>query len=956
MPTIFFPRRLLAGPALGLLALLTACVSELPQTVSVEGQPVQSPNDERAYRMLTLDNGMQVLLVSDPDTQKAAAALDVYVGSGDNPSGRGGLAHFLEHMLFLGTDKYPDPAEYEEFVTEHGGNRNAYTSFEHTNYFFDIDQQYLPEGLDRFAQFFIAPKFDAGYVDREKNAVQAEYQMGLKSDPRRGLDVFQELISPDHPFSQFAVGSLESLGDRPDSLVRDELLDFYATYYSANNMRLAVYGSQSLSELETLVRPIFEQVPNHDFEHTEIAPSLFTQGDLPLLVKIRPQATQRALDLAFPMPEYRLEYRSKPMSYLSNLFGHEGEGSLLSQLKAEGLAEGIAASPGIAWRGGSLFSVRIALSEKGSVQYDRVIQLFFAYADVIRRAGPQPWLYSEQGQQADLAFRFSEEGNPMGYVTSLAGTMHYYEPEDTLRGSYMMQDYRPDLLAQAMERVRPENALVELIDSGVETDRLSKHYQVPYSRQPVSPEQLARWSAPVSGVSLALPEPNSFIATDLNLRDLSGDDAGAPEQVLTDDRQVVWFRQARDFRVPRGATYINFKTPAVGQSPAQTAAAMLYVALMKDALNEFTYPALLAGLNFDLYKHAQGVSLRISGYNDKQLALLEKILATLRRGEFNDRRFEDIRTDLVRGLQNIEAMRPSSQVMRRLRESLLHGEWSEQLLIAQLIALTPSGVADYAAAFWRDARADVLVYGNYSSSQPEKVARQVGKMLEDGMSPALAPLRVTRVKAGDDLQLQADVAHDDAVVAWYLQGADDGWNDRAMAALTGQIMKSGFFQQLRTEQQLGYVVSAFAYPQLEVPGLAMVIQSPSNSAVEVQEAMAAFMDRIEGDIDAQQFRRHKMALLGEISEPDKNLLERAEFYWQSIARDQFDFDGRQRMEAAVDAIDLSDWLAYFKATFLEQPHSLMVVAPGRWAELPAAAKRFDNPEALKAGQPWYDAR
>jgi insulysin len=178
--------------------------------------PVQSPNDRFAYRLVELDNGLRALLISNPESPKAAASLDVYVGSGDNPEGRGGLAHFLEHMLFLGTEKYPDPAEYERFITEHGGSRNAYTSFEHTNYFFDVDAPHLTGALDRFAQFFIAPNFDARYVERERNAVQAEYQMGLKSDPRRGLDVLQASMNPEHPFSQFAVGSLESLADRPD--------------------------------------------------------------------------------------------------------------------------------------------------------------------------------------------------------------------------------------------------------------------------------------------------------------------------------------------------------------------------------------------------------------------------------------------------------------------------------------------------------------------------------------------------------------------------------------------------------------------------------------------------------------------------------------------------------------------------------------------------------------------
>ena len=330
-----------------------ACAS-LPETgVS----PVKSPNDDNEYRFITLENQLEVLLVSDPDTKKAAAALDVQVGSGDNPPGRAGLAHFLEHMLFLGTDKYPDAAEYEEFITEHGGSRNAYTSFEHTNYFFDVDEAYLSEALDRFAQFFVAPKFDAQYVEREKNAVEAEYQMGLKSDGRRGLDVLQEVMNPEHPFSQFSVGSLDTLEDRPEATVREDLLAFYDKHYSANQMKLAVLGSESLDELEAMARSMFSAIPNKSFEYEQIAAPLVAPGDLPMLVQITPQATMRELQVAFPIPDYRAQYTAKPLSYLGNLVGHEGAGSLLSQLKAEGLAEGLGAGSGIAWRAAAPFLV-----------------------------------------------------------------------------------------------------------------------------------------------------------------------------------------------------------------------------------------------------------------------------------------------------------------------------------------------------------------------------------------------------------------------------------------------------------------------------------------------------------------------------------------------------------------------------------------------------------------------
>ena len=98
-------------------------------------QLVISPNDQRQYRHIRLDNELDVLLISDPTTDKSAASLDVHVGSYQNPKDREGLAHFLEHMLFLGTKQYPESGEYQTFIAEHGGSHNAGTGLENTRTF-----------------------------------------------------------------------------------------------------------------------------------------------------------------------------------------------------------------------------------------------------------------------------------------------------------------------------------------------------------------------------------------------------------------------------------------------------------------------------------------------------------------------------------------------------------------------------------------------------------------------------------------------------------------------------------------------------------------------------------------------------------------------------------------------------------------------------------------------------
>ncbi|MFK7733184.1 MAG: insulinase family protein, partial [Pseudomonadales bacterium] len=567
MPAILSQRGVAPLLTFAVLVVLAACAS-IPDSGA---KVVQSPNDTNRYRLLTLENDLQVLLISDPSSPKAAASLDVKVGSGDNPPGRGGLAHFLEHMLFLGTDKYPDAAEYEEYVTEHGGTRNAYTSFEHTNYFFDIDAEYLPEALDRFAQFFIAPRFDAEYVEREKNAVQAEYQMGLKSDARRGLDVLQEVMNPEHPYSQFSVGSLESLADRPQASVRDDLLSFYEKHYSANAMRLVVLGSESLNDLEKLVRPMFSVIPNREYQPADIEAPLFADGALPMLVQIEPQATLRQLQVSFPINDYRGDYHVKPVGYLGNLVGHEGEGSLLSQLKAEGLAESLAAGSGLGWRGGALFSVTVTLTQAGLDDYDRVLQLLFEYMAMLRTKGPQEWLYDEQTQLAQLRFRFKEASEPMGYVSMLSSGMHYYAPQDILQGPYIMDDYEAAMLSGLMEDINPENALIVLSDKSAQTNRKSVHYDVAYSRAPVENARTAAWATTAPEAELALPIPNAFIAEDVSMVELPPKSPEHPLVAWQQGRQKIWFLQDDEFRVPKGATYVNFRSPLVGQSANQTA-------------------------------------------------------------------------------------------------------------------------------------------------------------------------------------------------------------------------------------------------------------------------------------------------------------------------------------------------------------------------------------------------
>ena len=153
-----------------------------------DGKPVQimlPPLDDRDFATYILGNGLRVLLCSDPSTNSAGVAMDVHVGACSDPDDIPGLAHFCEHMLFLGTEKYPIEDSFETFLSSNGGQSNAFTDNEDTVYYFDMAAESydkFKEGLLRFGSFFSGPLFTESATGRELNAIESENAKNLQSD------------------------------------------------------------------------------------------------------------------------------------------------------------------------------------------------------------------------------------------------------------------------------------------------------------------------------------------------------------------------------------------------------------------------------------------------------------------------------------------------------------------------------------------------------------------------------------------------------------------------------------------------------------------------------------------------------------------------------------------------------------------------------------------------------
>ena len=939
-----------------------ACVALLAATARA-GEIERSPADLRDYRAITLGNGLEALLVSDPETDKAAASLDVNVGSADDPADRPGLAHFLEHMLFLGTDEYPDPGEYHRFVNEHGGAGNAATSLDHTTYFFEVDAAHLDGALDRFSRFFISPRFDREYVARERRIVHSEYVSGRRGDQRRNSAAWKQALDPRHPLARFSVGNAQTLADRPGADVRDELIRFYENNYSSHLMKLAVLGREPLDVLEGRVRARFAAVPRRGVERRRITVALYREGSLPARLDVEPIRESRSILLSFPIPPLRPYQGAQPLALTSHLLGHEGRGSLLSALKVRGWARALSAGVGIEHPDFATFGIGVQATEAGIEHADDLIALIFAHLALIREKGIEPHRYEELARMARIGFRFQEKRGARSHAVSLSRALHVYPARDVLAAPYRFDAFDPAIERRFLAALTPDRMLVTVVAKGAPTDAVAPFYGTPYRLRPIPPRTVARWRDPAPDGALALPEPNPFIPEELALIDAPAAQ-GPPARIVRRPGFELWHRADVGFGQPRTNFYFTVRSPIAGDSPRHAVLSTLLARMADDALGEFTYPAALAGQSHALYRHGRGITVRLSGWSDRQPLLLERIVSTLRAPPLRPRRFEAEKAELARRLRNAGERVPHRRATDGVRRLLLDPYWPEEALLAALAEVEVGDLREFVPRFFARGGIVALAHGNVDAGAAKALGGVLERGLLDSMRPAPAPpARVVRLGPGARYVRRLPSGHEDHALAVYLQGRGRGFPERARVALLAQAIGTRFFHELRTEREVGYVVFANAMPLREVPGLAFVVQSPATGPEAIHRLVGDFLDRFGvalRDMPPEVFARHRTALLGALLEAETRLDERSERYWSAIARGHYEFDRRERLADEVRALTREALADAFR-DLATDPESARGVAVAVSAREPAAAGggfrgagAVTDAGAFKLRQRWFE--
>jgi secreted Zn-dependent insulinase-like peptidase len=417
-----------------------------------------------------------------------------------------------------------------------------------------------------------------------------------------------------------------------------------------------------------------------------------------------------------------------------------------------------------------------------------------------------------------------------------------------------------------------------------------------------------------------MPEPNEFIPESTQLLSSSG--KIRPEKLKSSEGFDIWYTSDTTFGTPKANIFLSLRSPLSNSSADHYNKTDILVSMLKDLLNEFSYPAYLAGLHFELYQHMRGITIKISGYNDKQGVLLLKILKTLKYGHFKNDRFLTIKERLKRQLENARIKKPFEQAIGIAQDLLILPSWNEEQRLLTLDHLNVEDISAFRDQFLNKLQSVMLVNGNITRASSLTIGSQIEAfLLNDADKTQVARGKIVRLSGDKPWLSYREVEHPDTGYLYYVQGANNSLKEQAKMLVLNQILSTEFYADIRTDKQLGYIVFSTNFTLFDIPAIAFVVQSPNTSAETLLSENRRFLNESIKHIQAlnkTSIERFKQAVSAKLLKQDNTLYSVSNKYWQDIDRENYDFNTNEVLANAVLELTTEDLVSVI-TSLIENP-------------------------------------
>ena len=866
---------------------------------------------QRQVGKIMLKNGLQVFLISDPGIDQSAAGLAVESGSWQDPAEYPGMAHFLEHMLFMGTAAFPKEFEYMQYIHDNGGNVNAFTASDRTVYMFSVNNEAFQGSLERFSHFFIDPLFSPSCIGRELHAVDQEHAKNIENDSWRQYMIFKETSNPSHPIASFSTGNAETLSGIP----QEALKQWYRSNYSANRMHLAMISPQPLQQMIQLAVQNFSSVPNYQLPEQKITEKMSSPQQRGHIIYIKPIKDLKQLSLTWEVaPKFAHDNDKHALQLVAYALGNGDEKSLIEQLKRENLAEELKVGADRFGKDHLLFSIDIQLTDQGVKQLNTAILRTFQAIANLKEQGIPEYLFEERRQMAILNYQHQSRDDAFGAIVSYAQGMVDEDIATYPEKTYIPTTYDPEFVDEFLETLNAESCIYFVIadsaKTGVEPEISETWMSAEYTVRKVPQNSLAAWNSAAAHPQINIPESNPFIPENVALVEKKAEESfEKPVLIVNDAMGKIYFAQDKRYQVPETCSLFSLKSPLFTANVKTSVLADLYLKALSEKLSCVLSNARSAGLSASFSYNKLKMTIAINGYSDKAPLLAEEIFHQLKDVKPGLEKFEIFRSSLLSDYDNDSKELPLHQALDLLSSVIFNDSPTSEDKFSVLNRLTYDDFLQFSKELFESTYIEGLVYGNFSLEQAHSLCGELKSALAAKPYPAVEHeqrnVLLLPQEKGPFMIMEETPRSGNGVVLMLEEG-DFSFEKRGAQQILSIALRDAFFDALRTKQQTAYIAKAWDAEEEGRLFQYFGVQSSTHQPLELLARFNLFLEDFEKNfrdqITPERFENLRKMLIISLEMPPENLARMAQRLYKFAFDCDGDFDWIEKRVESVKAL------------------------------------------------------
>jgi insulysin len=855
-------------------------------------------NEDRDIKYILLPNKIQCILISDKHLDKSYVVTCINTGSLANKGFSDGIAHLLEHMCFITSKKYKEINYLQKKITEYGGWTNAYTSTFETVYYWNIFTNYLEQMMEIFVDYLFNAELKEEHIKNEIKNVDSEHQKNLLNDFQRIFNIEHLLSNKNGNYNTFFTGSLQTLNKKD---IHKQLIQFYKKYYVSENISVAICSNLSTNDLFTFVNKWYGLIPHSKKDIVKIYKPLFEShyNNTYIIDSIN---NVYYLKYIYETDNHKSFYKTKVYHIIAYFFNIKNKNTISDFLLINNYIITINAY----WEDKEgLFIIFINLTSKGynNIQLiDGYIKYYINYIFSLDFVN----LYQYQKKINAFNFCYCNKKNSLDLALTLATNCFKYQFIDIYSGDYLFFDYIDKHVIEAKKTLF--NKPLKLLITNKFNFSKHKYFIDPFYNTKYI--KIKNIDGNIIKFNSNFHIDNKYIySKPLLIKNLFHN---SPIKI----NDYTWFGNISKFNEPIYYVTLIFNSPKYNNTPINYLLTLISISLLDYYINMNFYDVFETNnhinIHFDNYFNNFIIDFTLLNDLTYSTNIINNLLSIFKNkfifsNHFINRHIKNIKTKL-KDIKNISSWDFTDYLLNLMFSNNYHYD----ILIKEINNIKPTLVINWLNTILFDTNITFFIYGNihkpvkiYIDNYKNKYYNQSFKLKNK-----IIIKHPNKNETNNSIKIIFWVSKFNPIDLLYI-------------SITKLIFGDMFYDDLRTKQQLGYLVNLGSGIKNKIYFIFQQIQS-TYSIQELEKRINIFNSKIIHELNNIDFDKWINVLKKHLLKKKTSMDEYYYKYYDEIINNEFLFDKDKILIYNLKNINKNDYYKWLNTYIINNKNKTIL--------------------------------